>query len=548
MENKEFLFYQYLKYFYQSKRKMIRATYYKSLTNKFLDFNDPINVDSFLKRPQYEALEMYIFLKEYLHNQHLCDIFKDWYYREGGFTGRESQAVVKGLGKLYDPIDDRGYKEKYETLKKYKHSYPNYIFALTMRIGKTILMATSIFYEFLLANKFPKDKRFCHNALVFAPDKTVFQSLKEIQAFDKSKVIPPEFISWLGANLKFHYLDNNDTTLNVIDENDFNIIITNTQKIISKRRNKKQNAVQQIFLDMDLRYKAKSIDPDYNCFINEIELTKNQRFMKLTRINQLGIYVDEAYHVFGNQLARDLGIKTASISLRLTINELAANLEVSGTHVVGCYNYTGTPYANNKLLPEVVYVYGLREARDENYLKKVVIDGYKNTKLGEFIKDVITNFWKEQKDKKYELYLPKIAFFANTIDELEKELKPAVENALSDLIIPLDKILVNVGDPKLMTNDEIREFNNLDSPASEKQFILLINKGKEGWNCRSLFGVALFSKPKSKIFVLQATMSCLRKITDIQQTANVYLSEENIEILEQELQENFHLSINDITN
>ena len=35
-------------------------------------------------------------------------------------------------------------------------SYPNYIFALPMGTGKTILMATCIFYEFLLANKFPK--------------------------------------------------------------------------------------------------------------------------------------------------------------------------------------------------------------------------------------------------------------------------------------------------------------------------------------------------------------------------------------------------------
>ena len=51
----------------------------------------------------------------------------------------------------------------------------------------------------------------------------------------------------------------------------------------------------------------------------------------------------------------------------------------------------------------------------------------------------------------------------------------------------------------------------------EKQFILLCNKGREGWNCRSLFGVALFRSPKSTIFVLQATMRCLRQITDNQQ-------------------------------
>jgi hypothetical protein len=123
--------------------------------------------------------------------------------------------------------------------------------------------------------------------------------------------------------------------------------------------------------------------------------------------------------------------------------------------------------------------------------------------------------------------LPKIAFFASNIEELEKELKPAVAEALSQHGISHDRILVNVGDKKLTSNDEIREFNRLDTLASEKQFILLVNKGREGWNCRSLFGVALYRQPRSKIFVLQATMRCLRSIGEGQQIGNVYLSEDN---------------------
>ncbi len=75
-------------------------------------------------------------------------------------------------------------------------------------------------------------------------------------------------------------------------------------------------------------------------------------------------------------------------------------------------------------------------------------------------------------------------------------------------------------------NDYIREFNKLDTPESDKQFILLVNKGREGWNCHSLFGCALYRKPKSKIFVLQATMRCLRSIGDVQETEKIYLSEE----------------------
>jgi hypothetical protein len=93
-----------------------------------------------------------------------------------------------------------------------------------------------------------------------------------------------------------------------------------------------------------------------------------------------------------------------------------------------------------------------------------------------------------------------------------------------------------VGDSKITTNDDIREFNRLDTEGSEKQFILLVNKGREGWNCRSLFGVGLFREPKSKVFVLQATMRCLRAIGQAQHTGHVFLSDDNLKTLNDELQ------------
>ena len=101
-----------------------------------------------------------------------------------------------------------------------------------MGTGKTILMATCVFYEFLLANKFPKDARYCHNALVFAPDKTVLQSLKEIEAFDLTRVVPPEYVNFLTTHLHFHYLEEAGTSLDTLDRSRFNIIVYNTQKII----------------------------------------------------------------------------------------------------------------------------------------------------------------------------------------------------------------------------------------------------------------------------------------------------------------------------
>ena len=135
-----------------------------------------------------------------------------------------------------------------------------------------------------------------------------------------------------------------------------------------------------------------------------------------------------------------------------------------------------------------------------------------------------------------------MAIFGAEIAEVRDEIRPVVEEVLSELGIPLDKILVNVGDEKITKSEDIRDFNNLDiagTAGSKKQFILLVNKGREGWNCRSLFSVALFRSPKSKVFVLQATMRCLRKITDEQLMATVYLSKENMDILYDELKKEF---------
>ena len=548
--NIEYAFYKYLWQHYKENKGIIRKSY-KQLTKKFLDFNNPENGTAFLRKPQFEALEIYVFLKEYLNNTSVQQIFDDWYNKNEPFEARRDFGIEQDDSMvLFDSvlIDTNAFKQIFNNIKQFQQSYTNYIFALTMGIGKTILMATTIFYEFLLANKFPHDERYCHNALVFAPDTTVLQSLKEIITFDKSKVVPTEYVNWLETNLHFHFLDESGISLNLIDNSDFNIIISNTQKIILKKRGAEKTATQRIFNETKNDYSSltminKNADLYDDDIESEVDLATNQRFEKLLRLNKLGIYVDEAHHAFGTTLEKDFGMSKSTTSLRLTINELAAQLTAAGTKVVACYNFTGTPYVKNKLLPEVVYAYGLKDAIDKNYLKHCKVKSFTNTKSKEFISIVINDFWETHKDLRYESMLPKIAFFASTIDELENELRPAVEESLIKLGIPLNKILINVGDEKLTTNDDIREFINLDTISSEKQFILLVNKGKEGWNCRSLFSVGLFRKPKSKIFVLQATMRCLRAIGEVQEEANVYLSEENMSILEDELQDNFRMSL-----
>ena len=556
----DFAFFQFLWQFYQSNRGAIRQNY-KELTRKFLDFNNPEkNPKAFLRQPQFEALETYVFLKEFFGNTKVEEIFKTWYERGGKLEGRKFGSFLGTAGQEMfsfgdsDELELSTYKLLFEKMRKNSRAYPNYIFALTMGTGKTILMATCIFYEFLLGNKFEKDGRYCHNALVFAPDKTVLQSLKEIETFDLTRVVPPEYVNFLTTHLRFHYLEDAGTSLDTLDRSRFNVIVSNTQKIILKRKHKEKNSVDKLFGTTGETLAATGVYADAADLYNfdqpedEGELTTNQRFEKLRRLEQLGIYVDEAHHSFGKTLAKDMGIgaKETDTSLRTTIDILAASLNAAGTRVVACYNYTGTPYVGREVLPEVVYAYGLKEAIDKGFLKKVTLHGYANTRTDEFIDVAVETFLKESGDLRPEGLLPKLAFFASTIEELTAELKPAVERALLKHGIPTSRILVNVGDSKLTTNDDIREFNRLDTESSDKQFILLVNKGREGWNCRSLFGVGLFREPKSKIFVLQATMRCLRAIGQAQYTGHVFLSDDNLNTLNDELQQNFRISADEL--
>ena len=201
----DFPFYRIMWQFYSANKREIKKSY-TNLTRTILVNAEPNkdNPNRFLRKPQYEAFEMYVFLKEYLGNPRLADLFDDWHKNKpmgtDTSTGSVSGAteVAERSRSIPFTFDNSHYYGEQNTLlsqidlvnrdtlaaffnqlSDLKQDYSNYIFALTMGTGKTILMALCIFYEFLLAHKYPKDERFCHNALVLAPDTTVLQSLKE---------------------------------------------------------------------------------------------------------------------------------------------------------------------------------------------------------------------------------------------------------------------------------------------------------------------------------------------------------------------------------
>lgn len=112
----------------------------------------------------------------------------------------------------------------------------------------------------------------------------------------------------------------------------------------------------------------------------------------------------------------------------------------------------------------------------------------------------------------------------------------------------LERNGINVYSPRsdmFFKRDEIKLALGCLMLMFPKYVMKLVEKGREGWNCRSLLGIALFRSPKSKVFVLQATMRCLRQLTKEQLKATIFLSKENYDTLDDELRKNYNMEISD---
>ena len=487
-----------------------RGENYKGAERETLNILNHIKRVGYLHSPQFEALETYIYLKEIVGNKPTVEIFKS-------FFGNDEKEMLLGLGvSRNEAFDLLGNTEEIEKLMVERFGasdYPNQVYALTMGAGKTVLMAVMMMYDFILSFYHPEDKRFAKNALVFAPDTTIIESLKEIKSFDYSRVVPKEYQNIL-LNIKYHYLESPETALSPIGN--YNVIISNSQKIILKTRRSQGNGTNKLFGNT-----------------NELERQEieNNRLASIRQLKNLIVFVDEAHHSYGKTLEGTLK-KT-----RQTIDYLHGNAPL-----VSVVNLTGTPYVNNKMVADVVYHFGLKQGIEKGILKQVRFSEYSNVKSDDFVEDVVSKFWDEYGEKRLEGRLPKIAFYSASIEDLRQELRPRLEKFLASRGINSDKVL------EYHTEAEINkdEFINCDKIESKKQFILLVGKGTEGWNCRSLVGCALFRKPKSAIFVLQSSTRCLRSIGDNSTLAHIFLSEDNYRILDKELKNNFDTSIEEL--
>jgi hypothetical protein len=92
------------------------------------------------------------------------------------------------------------------------------------------------------------------------------------------------------------------------------------------------------------------------------------------------------------------------------------------------------------------------------------------------------------------------------------------------------------------------EFRSLDLPISKKRYILLVQVGKEGWDCPSLTGVILSQKGDSpKNMVLQTSCRCLRQVDpDKDETALIWLNDYNAKTLNDQLRKEQQTSIEEL--
>jgi len=491
----------------------------------------------FLRNPQMRALETYWWLRLVKGTPHVFELYRRIYPPESNLAGLlEALGVPDGAFKamgyredvLWDRIagdDDFVRDFKLEALREtLSLSYPSYILALAMGAGKTVLIGAVIATEFAMAQEYPEGP-FVQNALVFAPGKTILESLRELLDVPYERILPPRLHKGFAASVKFTFTRDGEKNVPVIRGSSFNVLVTNTEKIRIQKESIRKSDLGALF--------APTREDEARAEI------ANLRLQTIASLPHLAVFSDEAHHTYGQSLDSELK------KVRKTVNYLAAN-----TNVLCVVNTTGTPYFKRQPLKDVVIWYGLSAGIRENILKDVAgnIQAYDFSEDARaYVAHVIEDFFRDYGNVR----LPngaaaKLALYFPQTDDL-KELKPVVDEALARVGLSPAVCLVNTSDETITKQADIDDFNRLNDPASPHRVILLVNKGTEGWNCPSLFACALARRLRtSNNFVLQAATRCLRQVPGNTHKARIYLSRDNFGILDRQLQETYGETIQEL--
>ncbi len=488
-----------------------------------------------LRPPQLRALETYWYLRIVEETPHILDLYKKYFLPDDDPAAflkalsipdeafKRSKYTVKKLLKLIEGDDAFVREFDLEALREtLTLEYPSYILALAMGAGKTALIGAIIATEFTMALDYP-DADFVQNALVFAPGKTIIESLRELAEIPYGRILPPRLYKRFAASVKLTFTRDGEKDIPVIRGSVFNVVVTNTEKIRIQKETIRKSDIGNLF-------KPEKADEA------RAEVA-NLRLQSIASLPHLAVFSDEAHHTYGQALGEELK------KVRKTVDYLAAN-----TNVLCVVNTTGTPYYRRQPLRDVVIWYGLAQGIRDGILKEVAgnIHGFRfgDEDTDQFVAHVIADFFQDYGNVKLPNGSPsKLALYFPQTDDLEK-LRPVVEIALAKVGQSTAICLRNTTDSP---QAEVDAFNRLNDPASPHRVILLVNKGTEGWNCPSLFACALARRLRSSNnFVLQAASRCLRQVPSNAEKARIYLSMDNYNTLDRELQETYGETIEDL--
>jgi len=491
----------------------------------------------YLRKAQFEALETYWYLRIVENTPHIFDLYKKYFQGENlldalniRLTEGDLRKILFSNGGGIDTVfkkikRDNGFVKKYhiEGLRESLFlDYPSYILALAMGVGKTVLIGSIIATEFAMALEY-SDETFVKNALVFAPGKTILGALKEISDVPYEKILPLRLYKQFISTLKITYTRDSEKDIPIIKGSSFNVVVTNTEKIRIQKQVITKNLLQGILLNKEKEDEIK-------------EAVANQRLQTISSLPNLAIFSDEAHHTYGQAMEKDLK------RVRQTVNYLADN-----TNVLVVVNTTGTPYFKRQILKDVIYWYGLSQGIKDGILKEVRgnIISYEDVSNKNLLEDVISDFFKNYKNIRiYDKSPAKLAIYFPQINDLDSA-RPIIEKAVVKHGLDPSVVLpVHNASP-----DDIKDLfdNRINDSTLPYRIFLLVNKGTEGWNCPSLFATALARKlTSSNNFVLQAASRCLRQTSGNKVKAKIYLSKDNVSILDSQLKETYGESLEEL--
>ena len=551
---------------------MIMATckaWYLSGKCKINEMISYIQIQNRMRDAQIEAIQMYLFLKIAGDNKPLSLLFSE------GFFNSLNLDDIELRPKTYEFLKNNPaaaalfeFSEKYCDDKKLANAlskriredpesidynaffdeefggctYADYVFSLPMGAGKTYLMAAFIYLDLYFASVDPENPAFAHNFIILAPSglkSSIMPSLRTIERFDPSWIMDKTAADRIRRMITFDTLDQAASASKSNKAKNPNarkvamhlgagdtiglVLVTNAEKVILDRY---QDSAQQLIVDMNIEEEDR--------FANELRAI-------IGDIPRLSIFIDEVHH------AQD-----DSIKLRSVVNRWA--LKGSVVTVLG---FSGTPYLakkekvyvsdgitmSNTEIPSVVYYYPLVKGIG-NFLKTPTVYCYEDREnYTEIISDGLRTFLNLHHDSKFsDGTTYKVAIYCTSIEALETVVFPEVRRIVDSFgMNPSETILkYHDGNKEFKPDSDAEmEFRTLDSKSSKIRVILLVQIGKEGWDCRSLDAVILSNVHKStRNMVLQTCCRCLRQISrNADEKAHIFLSKENHPPLSKQLKD-----------